>query len=95
MVQYVLLAGRLRNKAMKEKSPLARLRKERGLSRSELASLAFPDDSKIRTQLSNAIARCEAGFPSQGWELGTLWVKLKEQGIDIEGKQSIWIEANQ
>lgn len=76
------------------KSPLEMFRKEGGLSRNELASLGIEDDPKLKTLISQAIARCEAGLESADhYCIKLLWIKLAEQGVkELEQRQRAWLE---
>ena len=80
---------------MTKDSPLAAFRKGYGLSRVELASLAQPEDAKLRTQISQAIARCEAALAmTDYWCLKYLWLQLEQQGLkQLEGQQAVWVRA--
>ena len=82
----------------KLKSPLKTVRIELDLSRSELASLAYPsqDDKIERAQLSQSIARCEAGLldPEEDASLKYLFQRLSEQGYkSLQHAQKKWIAA--
>ncbi len=80
----------------KVKSPLKAVRTELDLSRSELASFAFPrqEDHVEKTQLSQALARCEAGLlhPEKDGALKYMFDLLAEQGYkNLKKDQESWI----
>lgn len=68
----------------KLKSPLKAVRVELDLSRSELASLAYPnrDNHREKAELAQSIARCEAGLlnPKKDCVIKFLFEKLTEHG---------------
>lgn len=80
----------------KLKSPLKMARTGMDLSRGELASLAFPsrDDHVEKTQLANAIARCEAGLlePEDDASLKFLFDRLAGHGYkSLMEEQQAWV----
>ncbi len=78
----------------KLKSPLKVVRTELDLSRSELASLAFSEEHTERAQLSQAIARCEAGLlhPEKDGALKYLFDLLAKQGYkNLKKDHEVWI----
>lgn len=82
---------------MRNKSPLQLFRLERSLSRNELSSFA-DFESRERTALSLAIARCESGLedPDDNVCLKFLWAVLKKKGFShIKEAQQNWYESQQ
>jgi hypothetical protein len=79
-------------------SPLKIVRLEMDLSRSELASLVYHrrEDHAEKVQLSQAIARCEAGLlePDNDPVLNYLFDSLAKQGYKtLKDDQVAWIKA--
>lgn len=73
-------------------SPLELFRRDRNLSRRELARMSTNSwESSARAELAGEIAALEAGLSQGGHKLPSLWSFLRRAGVvDLEQAQGAW-----